>query len=359
MIAFITDLHFGYKNFDKNLFHYQLEFFTKQFFPYLLQNNIKDVVIPGDIVDNRTVMDIYIQQKLDEEFFGFFEKNGITLNYLIGNHDLYLRQSNEISYAYTLQKYKSVHIIDKVQTLIVDGVDIGFIPWGMESEMDKISNDVSILVGHFETGGVLKNNSETSSGKLKVSDFQYYKCVLSGHYHGMSLNNNLRYLGSPYPMDRNDFGLKKGFWVYKNGFLHLEENKISPKFIKVNYTEDGKDLKIIIDDGITKEEFTNATIALKSIGENFTDIFIEKYVNEALLDKFLGDIKNNRSQTNYEIFAEIDKQIVDMENDIGLKTVCTDYISQLNFEEIYDKDYVKKRFGHYYDVADNAIGVIR
>ena len=70
----------------------------------------------------------------------------------------------------------------------------------------------------------------------------------------------------------------------------------------------------------------------------------------------MGDIKNNRSQTNYEIFAEIEKQIVDMENIVGLKTVCVDYISQLTFEEMYDKEYVKDRFGTYYDIAENECG---
>lgn len=354
MIAFITDTHFGCQKSNKEFFHYQMDFYKKQFFPYLLENNIKTVIHLGDLLDNRTETNIYINQKLHEQFFSFFEKHGVKMYFIPGNHDVYLKASNEISYAYTLN-YKMFHIIDKPKILNFEGLNIGFIPWGMEDKLPQ-PEAVDILCGHFEINGILKNKFDMGSGRLKVSDFSEYPLVLSGHYHVPSLTNNIQYLGSPQQMDRNDYGANKGFWVLSDGVLNFVENTISPKFVNVTYEEDGKNLKVIVDNGLQKKEFANSEQATEFINHDFTDVFVHKYINEALLDKFLGDIKNNKRFKNYEVLDAIEKDIVIVEDGKGNLQICIDFITQVSFEDGIEKDFIINRFGKLYEVAKYKMG---
>jgi len=330
MIAIFTDSHFGIQNFDKDFFHYQLDFYKKQLFPYIIENNIKDCICLGDIVHHRQVMDIYIQQKLEEEFYSFFEDNNINFYVIAGNHDVYFRESNDISYLYTLKKYKNIHIIDKPTVLKIDNHDIAFAPWRMLGEFSK---KCELLCGHFDIGGVPYNKFTKSTGKLKLSDFNDYETVLSGHYHIYSENKNVTYIGTPYQLDRNDYGVRKGFYTY-DGKLNFIENIVSPKFNNVSYEEDGKNLKIVVDDGISEKVFTNAMIAQEYINNDFTDVYVHKYKNEALLDKFIGGIKNYKRLQNYEILEEFMKEVAVISDDIGTLGLCVNYINQLTFEDI-------------------------
>jgi len=355
MIAMITDTHFGVSNFDKTIFHYQLDFFKEQFFPFLLEHNVKDVLHLGDLCHHRQVMDIYIQQNLDREFFGFFEKNDIKLWLLVGNHDTYYKADNDISYVYTLEKYKSVVIIDKPFQHIFENKNFGFIPWGYESELNKgilHPDNISVLCGHFEMGDILENPVRST---LKVSDFADYEEVLSGHYHSKIKNSTVQYCGSPYPMDRNDYGMQKGFWYYDITGKHFVENTISPKFLKVEYNDDGKNLSILVDDGITKTEFSNAVLATEFIGENFTDIYVKKYINEVMLDKFLGDIKNTKRYQNYEVVAALEEESQQTEHEKGIKDSCIEYINALTFEIEINQDFLIELFTELYDEAEEML----
>jgi len=43
-IALIGDTHFGKKGFSENFYKNQINFFKKQFFPYLKKNKIKGII---------------------------------------------------------------------------------------------------------------------------------------------------------------------------------------------------------------------------------------------------------------------------------------------------------------------------
>ena len=91
MIACITDTHFGAKSFDKQLFQTKMNYFKDVFFPYLLKNNITEVLHLGDMVHNRNQIDLFILQELKTQFFQWFEDNEVTLHCLVGNHDTFFK----------------------------------------------------------------------------------------------------------------------------------------------------------------------------------------------------------------------------------------------------------------------------
>jgi DNA repair exonuclease SbcCD nuclease subunit len=363
MIALFTDSHFGIGNFNKQLFHYQLDYFKNDFFPYLVDNNIENVICLGDITHHRQFIDIYIQQKLEEEFFSFFEKNKIKLYIIAGNHDVFYKDTNEISYIQLLKKFKNIVVIDKPKVITIDNVSVGFVPWGMEEYAPEPSV-VDVLCTHSEIGGVKINKYTTSKNShLKLSDFKDYKLVLSGHYHTASKNGNVVYLGTPYQMDRNDYGERKGSYTFDGKNLQLVENTSSPKFVNVKYFDDGKKVDIKVDDGIIDTKtFDNIDKANEYISHNFVDVYIEKYKNEALLDKFVGKIENNKRQQNNEILEESIKEMAggilesySLDGDDSSTSnldLAKDYISQMNFEdEEIVMDRILNRFVELYNDA--------
>ena len=58
-IAVINDTHFGVKNDSLFFLEESLNFFEKQFFPYLLQNNIRTVLHLGDLMDRRKYVNFF------------------------------------------------------------------------------------------------------------------------------------------------------------------------------------------------------------------------------------------------------------------------------------------------------------
>ena len=53
LIALLNDSHFGVRNDSQAFQNYQLDFFDNQFFPYMQDNNIKNLIHLGDVVDRR------------------------------------------------------------------------------------------------------------------------------------------------------------------------------------------------------------------------------------------------------------------------------------------------------------------
>jgi calcineurin-like phosphoesterase family protein len=163
-IAIISDLHFGVRSNNKFFLEKQEEFFYNCFFPYIEENNIDTVWFLGDFFENRKVVSIQILNRasaiLDE-----FGKRGIKLYMILGNHDVYYRNTNDISsIPPVVRPFKNVHLIEDHEVINFDGIDVAFISWIPESDkqssMEWMKNvNTKILCGHFEI-----NNFEMITG---------------------------------------------------------------------------------------------------------------------------------------------------------------------------------------------------
>jgi len=354
MIVFIADIHFGWQNFNKTFFKYQLNYFQNELFPYLIENNVKNVICLGDLVHHRELIDIYMQQQLDEHFYSFFEENNINFHYLIGNHDLYYKSTNDVSYAYTIN-YDKFHIVDKPDILNIDGINIGLVPWGNEDKMPS-PYAVDMLCGHFEISGFLNNSGNDNGSRLKISDFSEYPIVYSGHYHIQDKKSNIQYLGSPYQMRRDDFGTPKGFWYY-DGEMKFKANETSPKFIKVIYDEIGDETTISVDDGLDMAfDTTDMQHAISQIGNNFVDVVVNKATNKTDLEHFISDIPNYKRSKYVEMLEDFTKEVENIDEDADNLELCMYYIDNLTFEDDIEKEYIKTRISTLYDNAKQDIG---
>jgi predicted phosphodiesterase len=96
-IAIITDTHFGAKNDDPIFLEAYLSYFEEQVFPYLTKKGIKTVIHMGDVLDRRKYINFNTLHNVRRRFTEWFSKNGVEVHCVIGNHDCYWKNTNQVN----------------------------------------------------------------------------------------------------------------------------------------------------------------------------------------------------------------------------------------------------------------------
>jgi DNA repair exonuclease SbcCD nuclease subunit len=227
-IAIISDTHFGHKNDSLFFLEESLKFFEEQFFPYLHQNNIKDVIHMGDLMDRRKYVNFNTLHQVKDRFIRFFADNNINLHITLGNHDTFYKNTNFINSINELfGDSKNIILYDKPTELQFDTLKIGIVPWiTNDNENDCLdflqTTSASILVGHFEINGfeVVTNIRHSSGSDSEM--FSKFDKVLSGHFHLRQSKQNIHYLGTQYELSFGDVNSKKGFSILDTDTRELE-----------------------------------------------------------------------------------------------------------------------------------------
>ena len=96
-IALITDTHFGARNDNLNFNEYFYKFWEEIFFPYIEKNGIDTVIHLGDVMDRRKFVSYKIAQDFRKRFIQRFVDKGITLHMMVGNHDTFYKNTNDVN----------------------------------------------------------------------------------------------------------------------------------------------------------------------------------------------------------------------------------------------------------------------
>jgi DNA repair exonuclease SbcCD nuclease subunit len=218
-IAVLGDTHFGARN-GSPLFSKFFEKFYEFFIQYLLDNDIKNVFQLGDLFDTRKFTNHLSLAHAKRYFFDPLDRHGIKLGTIVGNHDIFYRESVSInSSSLVLGEYEHVFVHDKPSVVTLDGTDFHIIPWICKENEADVFNELrktkaDICLGHFEISGFSMYKGVASHGGLDRSIFDRYEQVWSGHYHTRSQNGNITYVGTPYELTWQDAGDPRGFHVF-------------------------------------------------------------------------------------------------------------------------------------------------
>ena len=233
-IALITDQHFGGKS-DSNSFNdYIAEFYTKQFFPYLEDNEIHTVIDLGDTFDRRKYVNFSILEKVKEYYFDVLAEKNIKLHSIVGNHSTYYRNTNSVNSSQLLYgHYDNIEVYPEGSTICIDGTLIDLIPWINSENYEKTMyfikhSKAQVALGHLEVEGFAMYKNYVAGDGLQPNIFKGYEFVASGHYHHKSSKGNIHYLGAPYEITWNDYDDPKGFHIFDTETREVE-------FIKNNY----------------------------------------------------------------------------------------------------------------------------
>ena len=191
-IALLTDTHHGHKT-DNMLFHeYFKKFYDEVFFPEIKNQGITTVVHLGDLFDRRKYINFNL---LYESRKGILENptsKGLDWHVLVGNHDCYHRDSNEVNSVRELcDHYPNWKVYEKPTEVVIGGLPILFVPWLnptiLEAGLQTIADSKSkVLMGHLEIAGFHMDQAQISEHGLDRNIFAKYKHVFSGHFHHKS-----------------------------------------------------------------------------------------------------------------------------------------------------------------------------
>ena len=226
-IAIITDTHFGARNDNQNFNEYFYKFYEKVFFPTLKERGIKTCVHMGDVVDRRKFISYKIANDFRNRFIKRFGELGIDLHIIIGNHDTYYKNTNEVNAMEELVGKDRHKIYTEPEVVTFDDIPIQFIPWinagNHNASMAALSRTpASIAMGHLEINGFEMQKGFPMSGSHDKELFRRFDTVFSGHFHHKSDDGQIFYLGTPYEIYWNDYQDPKGFHIFDTATRELE-----------------------------------------------------------------------------------------------------------------------------------------
>ena len=251
-VAIITDQHFGARNDSLHFLDFYEKFYDETFFPAIDFAGITTLLILGDTFDRRKYVNFYSLQRAKKMFFDKLADRGIKVHMLVGNHDTYYKNTNDVnSPRLVLEEYDNINIIKNPGTLQVGDTSICMMPWicsdNYEHSMQTLKlTEATICMGHFEIEGFQMYRGAPSHEGLEPKMFDKFDLVFSGHYHHKSSRGNIHYLGNPYELTWQDHDDPRGFHILDLETQELEfiqnPNKMFKKLI---YDDKANDIKTI------------------------------------------------------------------------------------------------------------------
>ena len=130
-IALLTDTHFGARGDNSALDKYFAKFYNEVFFPYIDKHEIKQIIHLGDIFDRRKYINFQTLESCKKYFFDEIGKRDLKLDIIVGNHDIFYKNTNDVNSLQELinDRYKKIHLYPEAQEVVFDGLPILFMPW--------------------------------------------------------------------------------------------------------------------------------------------------------------------------------------------------------------------------------------
>ena len=239
-VAIVSDLHIGIKKSSDAFLKSASDFFYKQLFPYLKDNDIKTILVLGDIFDTRESVNV---KALDFVYDLFMQ----PFNYIVitGNHDLFYNNNTTLTPLKMLHKFSNVELISEAKDITLNN-NLSFIPWlsdNKEIHEAIAKTDAKICFGHFDISDFVYTGNKLNEKSIPIETFSKFTKVFSGHFHTRDTKiintTEITYCGCPYELTRSDIGNAKGFHVYDTILDTYEfiENTVSPKHIQITYPD--------------------------------------------------------------------------------------------------------------------------
>ena len=331
-IALLNDTHFGVRNDSDAFRNYQVDFFENQFFPYLKEHNITTLIHLGDVVDRRKFINHQTASVFRKVFFDKLWKEKIDTHIIIGNHDTYYKNTNEVNAVEnlytTFDGENEPWIYTRPKVVNFDGTDILFVPWICEDNhkesIDAIQTaKADLCFGHLEIKGIEMQNGVINEHGLEKKDFARFDKVISGHFHKHTDDGHIYYCGAQYEQTWSDYKDPKGFHIFDTETREITRI-INPRTIhkKLIYNDKEKDYT-----NFDLQPFNNhyvKLIALNKSNEEMFDKLVERMYNE------ISVYDLNIIEDYSDIKASVKEDILEMGEDTI--TFLNNYVDQLDTE---------------------------
>ena len=299
-IALINDTHWGARNDSPAFIDYFNRFYNEIFFPYLQQNNINTIVHLGDVVDRRKFINHNTAHNFKLNFWDKIDLLNIDTHVIIGNHDTYYKNTNEINALQNLNISFNTKVYTSCETVNFDGLDILFIPWicdaNMEDSLHNIDKSTAqIVMGHLEIKGFEMHKGHLNEQGLDKDLFKRFEKVISGHFHKKSDDGQVYYLGCPYQIMWSDYNCPKGFHIFDTATREI--TRVPNPLIMFK--------KFIYDD--KKEDYSKKD--LSDYENTYVKLFISQKTDSDMFDKLLDRFHNEINAYEINVIEDLSSDI--------------------------------------------------
>lgn len=334
-IALINDTHFGARGDSQLFLDYFMKFFDDVFFPYLKENDIKTVIHAGDLMDRRKFVNFNVLNQVRTRFMDRLKDEGVELHCILGNHDVYYRNTNTIN---SIRELFGDDLILYEEPAVVnfDGLDIALLPWvNKENNVASVnfikSAAAPILIGHLELQGYDVMRGVKYDGGMDAKIFERYEKVYTGHFHCRQEHGNIYYMGTQYQITFADLKEQKGFHILDTETREIEFIPNPYKmFHAVSYNdEDGPVDSAKLDCEYLKGSYVKLYVENKKHPYSF-ERFMDKLYNCGVAKITVVEELINSEWTKEEIVDLAQDTVTLINNEIDL------------IEEVKDKTKMKK-----------------
>ena len=338
-LAIITDTHYGARKGSKHLHDYFELFYRDVFFPSLEEHQIDTVIHMGDIFDSRKAIDLQSLEWSKRVVFEPLKKYNVHA--LIGNHDCYYKNTNNVNSPELLLKdYPNIKTYSKATEISLDKLKILLLPWINSENFEETENlikktEAKVAMGHLEVNGFKATRGHLMENGTDVKTFNKFERVYSGHFHTRSDDGQIFYLGNPYEMFWNDVNDPRGFHIFDTDTLeHTPINNPYKLFYNIYYED-------------TNHKLFNAT----QYANKIVKVIVRKKTDQSNFDKFLDKIYSVGVQDLkiIENFVIEESEDFDIDEDENTLSILNRYIDESEFE--FDKHIIKDIFQDLYRQA--------
>jgi len=273
--AVFTDIHFGKRS--NSIVHNQdcldfLSFFSER---VKEDGKITHLVFMGDWFENRNAINV-LTMDYAHQACSILNGLGLPIIFIIGNHDLYHRESRKVFSTRIFDEFKNIQVVS--EPTVID--ETLFCPFLFREEYSQLAkyNNLPIWYGHFEFRNFMLTGSNMIMDKgPEHTQFKGPTYIFSGHYHKRQAVDNVVYMGNCFPTDFGDAGdNERGMMIVDHETMDVDfiDWAECPTFVKTTLNKvatgevaikEGARVRCLLDLDITyseaqtlKEEFTKA-----------------------------------------------------------------------------------------------------
>lgn len=335
VVCIIADTHFGSRSDNPFVQKYFNTFYQEVFLPAIDQYNVDHVIHCGDLVDRRKFINFGTAMNLYDNFSGPLSKRGVTVDIIVGNHDVSHKNSNKVNALSVLNLPSNCKYYLDPEEVTIKGTKVLMLPWinteNYEQSIEMIrQSNAKYIFGHLQLVGFEMHKGHVADEGLNTALFSKYDHVYTGHFHHRSTIDNITYVGAPYEMMWTDYNDDRGFTL-----LDLDSGKSkffknpNSLFHRIIYNESKVDLKQI-DYSKYKNSYVKVVIEEKQ----------KQHLFEAFIDKLERVDPIDIQVVDQTILAETNMVDIDIDQVEDTLSILTKYLDTVTMQT--DKQLVKK-----------------
>lgn len=330
-VAMFTDIHFGRQN--NSEIHNQdcldyIDWFCEN---VKSDKDIDCVFFLGDWHEHRSSINGIT---LHYSFEGAKKLNdlGLPIYFIVGNHDLYYRNSRDVFTTVVFNGLNNFILVD--EPIVLKQNKCVLAPYLFENEYEEFFNkydDFEVFAGHFEFKGfVLTGEHNIKMDGPDPENYKKYKRIFSGHFHKRQKAGNICYIGNTFPADFSDANdLDRGMAIYnfEDDTLKFINWEDCPKYVKVKLSEIVKKPKKFASSKSRIKVLVDKDINIVESNE-IKKYFFENYgIREMVLEE----------QLSFDVeLSEEEKEINDMELE-SVESIIEELLKRIKSDKI-DQD---------------------